>query len=117
MNARRALLVLVVCALALRLWPIDHGMPRGYVPDGHMVRNALGMARDRDLVPPIGKYSTYPYFVPYLLVPIYGVEYALGRATGAWHGGQEFGYRVMDEPGIAQLPARALMALFGALTV
>lgn len=119
-NSRRAeslgLVALVVLALALRLIPIDHGMPRGYVPDGHMVRNALGMARDHDPVPPIGKYSTYPYFVPYLLLPVYAAEYALGRATGAWNGSGEFGNRAMERPGLVQLPARVLMAVFGALT-
>lgn len=107
---------IVLLALALRLIPIDHGLPRGYVPDGHMVRNALGMARDHDPVPPIGKYSTYPYFVPYLLLPIYAGEYALGRATGAWKGSGEFGNRALERPGLVQLPARVLMALFGALT-
>ena len=112
-----ALLGLVLLALFLRLWPVAHGMPRGYVPDGHVVRNALGMARDKNPVPPAGQYSTYPYLVPYLLLPIYAVEFGVGKVTGAWGGVDEFGKRAMEEPGIVQVPARALIGFLGALTV
>ncbi len=110
------LALIVALALALRLAPIDHGAPRGYVPDGHMVRNALGMAQEKDPIPPISKYSTYPYLVPYLLLPIYGAEYAVGRVTGRWSGSGEFGNAAKERPSIVQIPARALMAVFGALT-
>ncbi len=110
------LLALVFLAFFLRLAPIDHGMPRTYVPDTHMVRNALGMLRDRDPVPEVGKYSTYPYLVPYLLVPIYAVEYAAGRVVGAWPGSEAYASAVSENPRLTALPARALMALFGALT-
>lgn len=116
MNSRRLVALIVALALLVRLAPIDHGAPRGYVPDGHVVRNALGMARDKDPVPPISKYSTYPYLVPYLLLPIYGAEFALGRATGKWSGSGEFGNAAKERPSIVQIPARVLMAVFGALT-
>lgn len=111
-----ALALIVALALLLRLAPIDHGAPRSYVPDGHMVRNALGMAQDKDPVPPITKYSTYPYLVPYLLLPVYGAQYAAGRASGAWSSSGEFAMRAKERPLLVVLPARALMALFGALT-
>ena len=39
--SRPALLLLVAVALLLRLAPLDHGMPRPYVPDSHVVRNSL----------------------------------------------------------------------------
>jgi len=116
MTSRRVLALIVALALLLRLAPIDHGAPRGYVPDGHVVRSALGMAQDKDPVPPISKYSTYPYLVPYLLLPIYGAEFAAGRVTGKWGGVAEFAMRAKERPSIVQVPARALMALFGALT-
>ena len=45
-----ALLLLVAAPLGLRGSFVDHGMPRGYVPDVHIVRNALGMARDKNPV-------------------------------------------------------------------
>jgi hypothetical protein len=113
---RPAALLLVALALLLRLAPIDHGMPRTYVPDTHMVRNALGMLKDKDLAPPVNRYSSYPYLVPYLLIPIYGAEYAVGRAVGAWQGPGEFGEAVVADARLSAMPARALMALCGALT-
>lgn len=111
-----AVLLLAVVALGLRLAPIDHGMPRGYVPDNHVVRSALGMARDKDPIPPAGQYSTYPYFVPYVLLPVYAGQYALGKTSGEWASADEFGARVMEQPGLVQVPARIVMALFGAAT-
>lgn len=110
-----ALLVLVVLPLGLRLWPIEHGLPENYVPDTHIVRNALGMARDRDLVPEVGRYSSYPYLLPYLLLPVYGAEFALGRAQGEWRSTAEFGERLMLEPERAHRTARWLVALLSAL--
>jgi hypothetical protein len=112
-----ALCALVLLALFLRLWPVAHGMPRGYVPDGHVVRNALGMARDKDPIPPAGRYSSYPYLVPYLLLPVYAGRFVAGRAGGEWGGVDEFGQRAMEEPGIVQVPARALIGVLGALSV
>ncbi|MBI5435451.1 MAG: hypothetical protein HZA52_21635 [Planctomycetes bacterium] len=111
-----AVLVLLLLPLVLRLAPIGHGAPRNYVPDTHVVKNALGMAKDKDLIPPVGKYSSYPYLIPYLLLPIYGGEYAVGRAVGAWHSAEEFKVRALDSPAIVQIPARVLVALFGALS-
>jgi hypothetical protein len=112
-----ALCLLLLLPLALRLAPIRHGFPAtSYVPDTHVVRGALGMARDRTLVPPAGAYTSYPYLLPYLLLPVYGAQYALGRATGAWSGPDEYGARLAEEPERAHVLARVLVALFGALT-
>ncbi|MEE8468337.1 MAG: glycosyltransferase family 39 protein [Planctomycetota bacterium] len=109
--------LVLALALGLRLWPIEHGLPRNYVPDTHIVRNALGMAKDKNLVPEVGRYSTYPYLLPYVLLPIYVGEYALGRVRGEWAGAGEFGDRLLEEPWRAQLPARWLVALCGAASV
>jgi hypothetical protein len=111
-----ALSLLLLLPLALRLLPIRHGMPRNYVPDTHMVRQALAMARDRDLVPQAGRYSFYPNLLPYLLLPCYAGEYAVGRAAGSWSGAPEFGERLLDHPEEAEIVARILVAIFGALT-
>ncbi|HTF88279.1 MAG TPA: hypothetical protein VK843_07695 [Planctomycetota bacterium] len=107
---------LFVLALALRCAPLEHGFSRNYVPDTHAVRAALGMAKDHDLAPEVGKYSSYPYLMPYLLLPIYGAQYALGKARGEWHDAGEFGAVITEQPERAALPARALVAFFGALT-
>jgi len=108
--------LLLALPLALRLVPIRHGMPRNYIPDTHMVRQALSMARDRDLVPEAGKYSFYPNLLPYLLLPCYAAEYGLGKARGDWQSSREFGDHLLDHPEDAALVARLLVALFGALT-
>ncbi len=111
------LVVLFALPLFLRLWPIEHGLPAtSYVPDTHVVRNALGMARDGTLAPPSGRYSTYPYLLSYLLLPVYAGEYALGRATGEWGGTAEFAERALEDPAVVHLPARILFALLCALT-
>ncbi len=111
------LCVLLFVPLFLRLWPVGHGLPENYLADTHVVRNALGMARDKNPVPPGGTYSSYPYFLPYCLLPVYAGQYALGRATGDWAGAGEFGAQVLENPGRVHLPARVLVALFGVLTV
>jgi hypothetical protein len=107
--------VLCILPLFLRLWPIGHGLPANYVPDTHVVKNALGMAQARNPVPQAGEYSTYPNLIPYMLLPVYAAEYALGRAQGAWGGTEEFGERLLEEPWRAHLPARVLVALLSAL--
>jgi len=109
-----ALLLLLILPLFLRLAPISHGEGRNYVPDTHIVRSALGMAQDKDLAPPAGKYSNYPYFLPYLLLPVYAAEYALGKSSGEWSDPAGFAAAVATEPGRVHLPARVLVALFGA---
>lgn len=102
--------------LALRILPIRHGLPRNYVPDTHMVRQALAMARDHDLAPRAGQYSFYPNFLPYLLLPCYAAEYAVGKSEGSWKSAKEFGDHLLDHPEDAELFARILVAIFGALT-
>src|SRR5262245_5519735 len=84
--------------LSLRILPIRHGLPRNYVPDTHMVRQALAMARDKDLAPRAGTYSFYPNLLPYLLLPCYAAEYGIGRASRTWSGPKEFGDRLLDHP-------------------
>ncbi len=115
---RRILSVAAVFALALglRCLPLEHGLPRNYLPDTHAVRAALGMAKDHDLAPVVGKYSSYPYLMPYMLLPIYGAQFALGKVRGEWHSAEEYGDRIADHPERVALPARALVAFFGALT-
>jgi hypothetical protein len=111
-----AFLVLFALPLLLRVASIDHGGERNYIPDTHIVRAALGMARDHDFLPPPGKYSAYPNLLPYLLMPIYAAQMVAGRITGAWSSVAEFGQHMLAHPQHAAWPARILIALFGALT-
>lgn len=109
------ILLLVLPAFALRGAAANHGFPRGYVPDTHMVRSALGMAQSRNPVPAVGTYSTYPYLVPYMLLPVYGAQFAWGKVDGRWGGAEEFATRAKLDPSLVQRPARFLVAFLGAL--
>lgn len=108
------LFLLILLPFGLRLGAADHGFPDNYVPDTHVVRGALGMAKDKHPVPPAGMYSSYPNLLPYTLLPIYATQYALGRATGAWSGSGEFAQAVAAEPWRVHLPARLWIASLGA---
>ncbi|MDG1049759.1 MAG: hypothetical protein P8M11_16825 [Planctomycetota bacterium] len=116
---RRTLLigVILIGALScvLRLWPIDHGAPHPeYVPDTHVVRNALHMLGDRDLVPPANAYSSYPYLLPYVLLPVYAADFAWGYLQGDWSSGEEYGRLLKEVPWHAHLLARIVLALIAA---
>lgn len=111
-----AFALLVALPLFLRLHAIDHGDGGSYVPDSHVVRQALGMARDRDLVPPVGKYSTYPNLLPYLLLPVYLGQYILGALSGAWKDAAGYADAVSRDPALVAVPARVVVALFSAAT-
>lgn len=112
-----ALLLLGVLPVFLRLWPIDHGAPHPeFVPDTHVVRNALHMAADRDLVPPAGAYSTYPYLLPYTLVPVYAADYLIGKSQGLWADGPGYGNHLRENPWRAHRLARIVLALIASLT-
>src|ERR1700749_1052709 len=93
-----AFLVLFALPLFLRVASIEHGAERNYIPDTHIVRAALGMARDHDFLPPPMKYSAYPNLLPYLLMPIYALQMVAGRITGAWHTVGEFGATMLAHP-------------------
>jgi len=91
-------------------------MPRNYVPDTHMVRSALGMAQDKNPVPPVGKYSTYPNLVPYALLPLYASHFALGLSSERWANTQSYGHHILEHPEEVHRIARWLMVALGSLT-
>lgn len=115
-DKKRLFLILLVSAAALGtgIW---HGLPNVYVPDTHIIRNALGMAKTMDLWPPAGMYSTYPYLLSYLLLPIYAATFILGKFFGFYASAEDFGVSVVDNPTVVYLEARILVALFGVIAV
>ncbi|MBI4878415.1 MAG: glycosyltransferase family 39 protein [Planctomycetes bacterium] len=118
MKARRgALLAVLGAALLLRVLAIDHSLPYKFVADTHVVRGALGMASTRDLAPPAGTFTSYPYLLPYLLLPEYAALYAAGRALGTYASAEDFGAKITDDPTPVCLIARGLVVLFGILGV
>ncbi len=108
--------LLVLLPFFLRAHAVEHGLPRNYVPDTHIVKNALGMAATKNLVPPAGEFSAYPNLLPYCLLPMYVAWYAEGRVAGRWQGPGEFGVHVQLHPEGAHEIARWLVLLFGTLT-
>lgn len=91
-------------------------MPRNYVPDTHMVRSALGMAQDKNPVPSVGKYSTYPNLVPYALLPLYAGHFGLGLSSERWTDAQSYGHHILEHPDEVHRIARWLMVVLGSLT-
>lgn len=117
----RAVLVLLAMLLMLGL---DHGLPHRYVPDDTAVRCALGIARDLStgdvplleaLMPPDGRYTTYPMLLPWLDLGALGARFAVGLALGDWTGPGSFKAAIFSDPGLAWLPARIVSALFALL--
>ena len=117
---RHPLHVVLPLVAVLLLLGLDHGLPHRYVPDDSVVKCALGMARDagggelglaQALVPPSGKYTTYPYLLPYLSLGAVGARYVVGRITGEWGGAGEFAESVFDDPTPAWFAVRLLFAL------
>lgn len=117
MSARAGLLGALALALGLRIVAIDHGLPWRYVPDTHVIRGALGMAQTRDFAPPPGRFTSYPYLLPYLLLPVFGAVYIGGKALGAWQGPEEFARSLVFDATPVVLPARWLVVLLSLLGV
>lgn len=115
-NGRRVWVILAFAAVAL-FWGLWHGLPNVYVPDTHIIRNALGMAQTKNLWPPAGTYSTYPYFLAYLLLPLYAATYFGGRVFGVYASAEDFGQRMTEDPTLLYMEARILVALFGLVAV
>ncbi|MCB9897159.1 MAG: hypothetical protein H6825_04055 [Planctomycetes bacterium] len=122
---RPVLCALLVSALLMSL-SLAHGLPQRYVPDDHVVRCALGIARDVSaaegasaklaaLVPPAGRYTTYPYLLPYVDLGALAATYMGGRALGAWGGAGPFREAVFENPGLAWLPGRIVSVLLALL--
>lgn len=109
-----AVLLLSAMVLGIGMW---HGLPNVYIPDTHIVRNALGMAKTMDFWPPVGTYSTYPYLLAYLLIPVYGITFFIGRALGIYLSADDFGLSVIENPTVVYLEARIMVGLFGVLGV
>jgi 4-amino-4-deoxy-L-arabinose transferase-like glycosyltransferase len=84
---------LTVVALCLRLWGADQAAP--YVPDTQIIREALDLGQklangSANFDIGLGGASKYPYVLPYLLLPVYGVILIGGRVSGVFHSTQDF---------------------------
>lgn len=117
MTKKSTVIVLLLLALGVRAVGLGHSLPYRYVADTHVIRGALGMAQTKDLAPPPNVYTSYPYLLPYLLLPQFGALYVGGKVTGAWTDAQDFGRKMIDDPTALYWIARALITAFGVLAV
>ena len=112
--ARRTALILLgailVAALALRLWNLDHGLPFAYNADEaeHFVPKAIEMFRG-GLDP--GYYENPPALT-YLLYAIFKLRFTAGFPFG---GGRDLVRGFAADPEAAFLTARLAVALIGTL--
>lgn len=105
------LAALLVLALALRLWPIDHGLPFVFNPDEelHFVPRAVGIFGG-SLNP---GYFENPSALTYLLHALFRVRFAEGFPFGS----SGFATAFRDDPESAYLTARVAVALIGTAVV
>jgi 4-amino-4-deoxy-L-arabinose transferase-like glycosyltransferase len=109
-TAWRLLGAILLAALALRVWNLDHGLPFAYNADEaeHFVPRAVEMFRG-SLDP--GYYENPPALT-YLLYAIFKVRFTAGFPFG---GGSDFVRGFAADPEPAFLTARAAVALVGTL--
>ena len=100
-------------ALALRLWQLDHGLPFAFNADEaeHFVPKAVRMLGGGGLDP--GYYEN-PSGLTYLLYLVFKLRFAAGFPFG---GGRELVRDFAADPGDAFLTARVAVALIGTLVV
>jgi len=107
---------LLAMALLLRMWNIGWALPATYHPDEHQyVDSAVGMLGG-DLNP---QRFNNPSLLKYVNAAAFAVWAGVGLAPGSSGPGDLEGFRLAfeDDPSGAYLLARALVALFGSLTV
>jgi len=111
-TALALLAAIVLVALALRLWNIDHGLPYAYSADEaeHFVPRAIGMFRG-SLDP--GYYENPPALT-YLLFGVFKLRFTAGFPFG---GGSDLVRDFAVDPEPAFLTARVAVALIGTLVV
>ncbi|MBN1877013.1 MAG: glycosyltransferase family 39 protein [Anaerolineae bacterium] len=106
--------VILLLALALRLWGIGFGLPYEYhVDEVQYVRQAASMG-SQGLEP---VWWNNPPFYKYVLLAEYGGLFAVGRILGWYASTADFGARHMVDPTILYLLARGTTAVLGTLTV
>ncbi len=104
------LAAILLLALVLRVYGLDHGLPFVYNPDeANIMARALSVAQD-----PNPHYFLYPSFFFYLLFSAMGGLYVLGRVTGRYAGLGAFEARFFEDPTDFYLVGRAV-GVFAAL--
>jgi 4-amino-4-deoxy-L-arabinose transferase-like glycosyltransferase len=109
-----ALSIILLIALALRLWGMGFGLPYEYhVDEVQYVRQAASMGA-RGLEP---TWWNNPPFFKYILLGEYGALFVVGKVLGWYTAAADFGAQHTLDPTGLYLLGRMTSALFGMLTV
>lgn len=108
------LIAVLVLAALLRLLGLRFGLPdKLYFDEFALVNHALGFGKG-DLNP---HWFEYPSLQMYVLFAVYGLVFAVGRLTGAWHGGWDFAVAYFRDPTLLQTISRGVTVLYAVLSV
>ena len=116
LRRRWAMPTIVLIALALRLWPINFGLPALNDPDELMFElGAVHMLQSHSLDP--GWFGHPATTTMYLLALVDIAVFLVGHALGWFATPAAFVSRLYLDPGWVILPGRIVMVLFGVWTV
>lgn len=113
---RIAIGLILLAALALRLWHVGFGLPALNDPDEPLFMMAsLDMLREHRLNPEwFGHPATTLFYVLAIIFLLVGLA---GLALGQWSGVSGYVAAVFYDPGIAALPMRLFIVLCGLATI
>jgi hypothetical protein len=107
---RRALLVILCAAAALRIWGALHDLPFSFYGDElYLMKRAMAMGTG-DLNP---HWFHKPALLMYLLTASYGAYFAVGAALGRFDSVQAFGAHFLNDAGPFLLIGRLLVVTAG----
>src|SRR6185436_11699624 len=115
-NEYLILFLILIAAIAVRLYAINYDLPFVYDQDEPMfVQHALSMLKNRDLNP--------HWFGPpasttmYLLALVYGTIFGVGRIIGTFQSAEDFRNLYYSNPTVFYLSGRIISAVFGVATI
>lgn len=115
-NQKFAVGLILLVALALRLWPVNFGLPALNDPDELMFElGAVNMIRTHSLNP--GWFGHPATTTIYLLALVDIAVFLVGYAAGWFANPAAFVLRIYQNPSWVILPGRIVMVLFGVWTV
>ncbi len=114
-SGRWLIWAILLCALLIRLYGIDHGMPHGYQIDEKFVVNHAAGFGTGDLNPHVFHWpgTTLMYFIFFE----YGLIFAFGWLFGLFQTPMDFAGLFIADPTIFYLTGRITIALLGTATV
>lgn len=101
------LFLIIVMAIAVRLWGIGFGLPGLFQPDEGKILYTVFYAASNGLRPDT---FTHSILIAYLLIPFYAIFYIIGRVLGDYSSTFDFYVDFLSDPSSLVLLGRVLMA-------